>query len=434
MLIRFGVSNHYSYKEYQQFSMVASSTLKSDTVYHLPVKGLDDPLLPIAIIYGANASGKTNLLESWNIFVNVIINSYRASNEQDGIEREYFRLDEGMVNSPSRFDCDAMIGGIRHHYGFKINNHRVLEEWLYVYPEGRKQVWFHRNHSNSPEYYFGPHLKGKKQTLAEFTSKNSLFISVAASNAHPQLSLVRNYFRDQCIMLRSTSLSNISQLRNVEKLDSGEYCQRLVNFLVEGDIGIAEIKFEELPVSKEVSDNIIEQISGHIRDTSDTNLHVSNTIEVRQKVLRIGHRDINNNLVFFDPDLESKGTLALLRLAEAVFAVLDKGGTLWIDELSAHLHPILVDKIVSLFGSPETNPNQAQLICITHDTHLLTLPVIHRDQIWFTEKDTHGASRLFPLTDFHVRSRDNIQKDYLRGVYGGIPYLGTPGLLLGKDF
>jgi AAA15 family ATPase/GTPase len=403
MLIRFGVSNHLSFRDYHQFSMVASSTLKEESAYRLQVDGLDDPLLPIAIIFGANASGKTNLLASWDNFIAIILHSHRTANQKKDINREYFRLDEEMLHQPTRFDCDVMIGGVRHHYGFMINNKMVLEEWLYVYPGSRRQVWYHRKQGESPEFYFGPHLKGKKQTLAEFTSPNNLFISIAASNAHPQLSNIRDYFRDNYITLYSTHLNNPLQFRPGH-WESDESRHRLVHFLAEGDTGVVDMIFEDVTTQQDIV-----------------------------KTFKLGHRDKNNNIIYFKPGLESKGTLALMQIAEALFTVLDKGGTLWIDELSAHLHPTLVHGIISLFGNPETNPKQAQLICITHDAILLNSPVIHRDQVWFTEKGKDGASRLFPLSDFQVRSRDNVQKEYLRGVYGGVPYLGTPGRLLGQD-
>ncbi|WP_193771182.1 AAA family ATPase [Candidatus Magnetaquicoccus inordinatus] len=435
MLIRFGVGNLFSFKEYQQFSMVASSTLKEESAYRFHVNGLGHSLLPIAIIFGANASGKTNLLASWKYFINAIVKSHHISNKQGNISRKFFRLDEKMVDYPTHLDCDVIIDGVRYHYGFTHNNYRILEEWLFAYPDGRKQVWFHRKHGENNEYYFGPNLKGKKQTLAEFTAHNNLFLSIAASNSHSQLAIVRNYFRDYYILLYSTNLGNISQWRNLAQFENEAFRQRIVKFLSEGDIGIAEISMEDAPIPKDISESIVKLISDRI-GTANSDMDIQQKILnqlPKQITFSLGHLDLNNKIVFFDPSLESKGTLALLRLAEAIFAVLDKGGTLWIDELSAHLHPLLVDKIISLFGSPETNPKQAQLICITHDTHLLTLPVIHRDQIWFTEKDEHGATRLYPLTDYQVRSRDNVQKEYLRGVFGGIPYLGAPGRLLGKE-
>lgn len=128
---------------------------------------------------------------------------------------------------------------------------------------------------------------------------------------------------------------------------------------------------------------------------------------------------------------ESRGTLRLLRLLGPILDALDHGRTVVVDELDASMHPLLSAKILALFNSREANPRGAQLICTTHDTNLLSRDCLRRDQIWFTEKDSEGATHLFPLTDIRTRSTDNIEKGYLQGRFGAIPFLGNLGDFLG---
>ncbi|MBF0460974.1 MAG: ATP-binding protein [Magnetococcales bacterium] len=400
MLMRFGVANHLSIKAYQEFSMMASS-LKDPGSYLL--QGVDKPVLPIGVIYGANASGKSNILQAWSFFCHTILASNTTSSNRKTTGQRPFLLDPEMTNSPSRFDCDIIIRGKRHHYGFIINNERVMEEWLYVYPEHRRQVWFHRNHEENSEYFFGPHLKGRKQVLSEFTAPNSLFLSTAATNQHEQLSPIRNYFRDSQRHLFSTVPSNALQPLPRGDIENDERRQRIVNLLAEGDTGVIDIKVEDI-------------FTGGF------------FIEI----LKLGHRGKSGQTFFLDLQNESLGTRSLLEIQGPVFDALDRGGVLWIDELSANMHPLLASRIVALFGSQEANPNGAQLVCTTHNTHLLNEGLLRRDQIWFTEKDSEGATELYPLADYHIRGGENFERDYLQGRYGAIPYLGSLERLFGR--
>lgn len=428
MLMRFGVENHLSIKEYQEFSMVASS-LKDPASYLISVPGIEKSILPIGVIYGANASGKSNVLAAWSFFRVIILESHGASSRQPGIPREPFRLDPETANTPSRFDCDVIIAGKRHHYGFVLDNDRVLEEWLYVYPEGRRQIWFHRSHENQPEFSFGTNLKGKKQTLSEFTAPNSLFLSTAASNKHEQLTPIRNYFRNNQRIIFSTLPSNHSPPLSKEDVENSARRQRMVNFLAEGDTGIIDIKLESSAIPEKVLTMRKEFIAVFEKYSDEP---VKEWNPSTEEEIQLGHRGKSGQKIFLDMEDESLGTLSLLTIMGPVFDALDQGGTLWVDELSANMHPLLARQIVALFGSQEANPHGAQLICATHDTHLLHEELLRRDQIWFTEKDLEGATKLYPLTDYHVRSGGNLAKEYLQGRYGAIPYLGSLERLLGR--
>ncbi|MEO5350272.1 MAG: ATP-binding protein [Magnetococcus sp. YQC-3] len=403
---------------------MVASRLKDPASHLIQGHGVNNSILPIAVIYGANASGKSNFLEAWSFFRHAILNSHRVSGDHAEIPRQPFRLDPEMADSPSRFDCDVIIQGKRHHYGFVVNNERIMEEWLYVFPEGRRQIWFHRNHENQPEFSFGANLKGKKQVLSEFTAPNSLFLTTAATNQHEQLMLVRNYFRDNQHILSFALPENPSQLLPRKHLENDAKRQRIVHFLAQGDTGIIDLHLKTVPIPEKVREQLRKEMEKLPGNTTQD-------IPKELEELELGHRGKFEQPIFLDLHLESQGTLSLLHIMGPILDALDRGSTLWIDELSANIHPLLARKIVALFGSPATNPKGAQLICATHDTHLLSGTLLRRDQIWFTEKDQEGATHLYPLTDYHVRAGENLERDYLQGRFGAIPHLGSLEQLLG---
>jgi AAA15 family ATPase/GTPase len=417
MLLRFGVSNYRSISDYQEL-LLAASPIKEHQVYVISVNGLDSKILPAIGIYGANASGKSNVLQAFAFMRLMLLKSHANGSATGGIARIPFQLDPEVLKQPSHFDCDVLIDNVRYHYGFVVDDDRVREEWLYAYPSKHRQVWFHRKYNEEPSFYFGKFLKGKNKTIEALTRDNSLFLSAAAQNNHKQLSKIYRYFEEN-YFFRLNAEHGFEHLETAY-LDKGMIKTRIIEFLKRADTGIVEAQVEKREgtvTDKSIIENIRTALGSENASVNDT--------------LRFGHQSLGFNSIFLKLGDESRGTLQLLTLLGPLFEALESGKVIIIDELDTSLHSLLSLQLLKLFNSPSSNKGGAQLIFTTHDTNLLGGEGLLCSQIWLTEKDKKGATHLYPLTDIRTRHTDNFETGYLQGYFGGIPFLG--GLDVLKD-
>jgi len=426
MLIRFGVSNFRSICEYQELSLVASNIKEHDDSL-INIDGINERFLPLAGIYGPNASGKTNILGALHFFRNGILHSHSRPDPAARIQRSPFALNEESSQIPTSMDCDFIYNNVRYHYGFRINNHEVEEEWLYAYPTQRKQVWFHRNIKEEQEFYFGSFLKGKNKLISSVTRKDSLFLSSAAQNNHEQLGQIYTFFKEK-FDFRLTE-------KDVARVDIASYFEDkdenydILRYISEADIGISTYKISDSDDSteNELFEDLKEAITG-IQEKHSVNIDFQ---DAKKKKIKFGHKNENGEPVYFNLFRESRGTLYLVTLLGPIFDALRNGKTLIIDEFDNSLHPAVSKKLIALFTSPKSNPNKAQLIFTSHDTSLMTVEIMRRDEVWLTEKNRKGATCLYPLTDIKTRSSDNLERGYLQGRYGAIPVLSNLDSLFG---
>jgi AAA15 family ATPase/GTPase len=418
MLIRFAVENHLSIRERQELSLVASPLKDKgadliDTVY----EGVH--FLPAALLYGGNASGKSNFISAINYVKYLVRFSHERGRPEGGIPRSPFLLDEDSRKAPSTFDLEFIVGGTRFNYGFSVNNISFSGEWLYAFPSRKKQTWYIRD-DDRKHIYFGKQLRGASKVIESLTRSNSLFLSVAAQNAHKQLMPIYTFFQN----IHFNSGTENSAGDAFTTFARGEIDRRIVSFLAHADIGIVDYKFEDR-LSDSDSSAIINEIFDVLKkhyNSSDLNFNV-NDLAIKQ--ISLGHRTEEGSHRFLELRMESSGTLRLLILLKNIFVALDQGSVAIIDELDASLHTLLSERIITLFNSKKMNPRGAQLIATTHDTNLLRGNVLRRDQIWFVEKNKNGATVIYPLTDIKTRNSDNIEKGYLQGRFGAIPF-GSP--------
>lgn len=406
MLIRFSVSNFRSLRDEQELSMVAAFRDGRDDLVSL--ESLDADLLRVAGIYGANAAGKSNVLDALQFMRDAILESHRTWPPEGPIPREPFLLDRKSVGAPSSFEADFLLGGVRFQYGFKLDSERVLEEWLFSYPNKRRQIWFTREAHAAEPFSFGRQLKGRNRTIEGLTRANSLFLSAAAGNAHEALLDVYSWFSSN-LVFGGPSRQGRWALSTVRMLESKPH--EVVEFLRAADLGINNIELREKPLG----------------DRKARRLE-NNWAEGANRVLEFQHQT-KGDPVSLALSEESRGTQAWFSLAGPVLGILDRGGVLCIDELDSSLHPLLAFELIRLFQDPQRNPKNAQLIFNTHDTNLLgspsETPLLYRDQIWFVEKDDEGATHLYPLTDFKPRKFENLERGYLQGRYGAIPFINS---------
>jgi uncharacterized protein len=427
MLIEFRVENHRSLRDEQVLTMEAGRLGDEDDLRPRRVSGYAECLLPVAVLYGANASGKSNVLAALAYMRDVVVMSHSIWSPNQGVPRDPFAWGPKR-DEPSLFEASFLAGDVRYQYGFIATDERFLEEWLHAWPKGKKQAWFERE---GDAFKFGEHLKGENKLIEGVTRDNALFLSAAAQHRHPQLTPIFSWFRAiEAVNLPAgqqfltPGLSPDFRLRSRIGGEQGAWLQKLSA----GGDGGEPLLDRIQPLLRNADLGIVDLALG--KEDTDALGRVS-----RSRGILLKHEGPYQD-AWLPLGEESRGTQALFRLAVPLLFALDEGGILLVDELEASLHPLLAQQIVRQFHEPATNPRNAQLIFTTQDTNLLGTmmdgPALRRDQMWFTEKDAEGATTLYPLTDFKPRKAENIERGYLQGRYGAIPFLGDFHLVGGS--
>lgn len=372
-------------------------------------------LLRSAAIYGANASGKSNLLSAVAAMREIVMHSAASKQRGDSISVTPFLLDDATEDQPSEFEIIFIKDSVRYQYGFAATKERIYGEWLFAYPHGRPQRWFVRSWDAKKQKYeweLGGNLQGEKQTWLKSTRNNALFLSTAVLLNSEQLQPLYDWFSDT---LRIINLGGINPGYSARLCGDGKK-EDILKFLIAADIGINDISIEEKnfdpsDLPSEMPEPMREAIAKEMKDKQLVEIKTIHETETGKKVV-------------FDFDEESDGTQKLFSFAGPFLDTLKEGRVLFIDELHDNLHPSLVKYLVGLFHNPDINVNNAQLIFTTHETSVLSQEVFRRDQIWFCEKDDGQSTHLYPLTDFKPRKgRENLELAYLSGRYGALPYI-----------
>ncbi len=421
MLLRFAVRNFRSFRDEQEVSLVASAIKElPDAVVRFD--GLAVGVLRVLALYGANASGKTNLIRAMSFMRSAVGASQRRWAPDAGVPREPFLLDQTSSSKPSSFETDLLIAGVRYTYGFELDSKRVLGEWLYAYPNGKRQTWFERSADVDAPIKFGKNLSGENRAIESLTRTNSLFLSAAAQNGHQQLLPVYKWFAGTLEIVTTASRQAL-WMSTAQLYEEGEHRAALVSLLSAADLGIVDVEITK----EEVDEKLQSAIKSLITSISDAETgSLEDTRLPPMPRIRLKHESGDGSegvsLSFAD---ESDGTRALFAIFGPVMRVLASGGALFIDELDASLHPNLAIRLVRMFNESVTNPRNAQLIFNTHDTNLLDGKVLRRDQVWFAEKEKSGATQLYPLSDFQPRKGENLERGYLQGRFGAVPFMGA---------
>lgn len=414
MLIEFRTQNFRSLRDEQVLSLVASSD-KTLLDTHTQATGLTAAphLLKSAVIYGANASGKSNLIKALQYMQRVVLESPALQPGQAFEQLQPFRLDAASARQPTRFEVTFVLAGVRHQYGFSMTAQRIVSEQLLVYKAFKPQRWFERRFdeaSGKDVYTFGPGLKGAKNLWEGATRPNALFLSVAAQLNSEALHPVFNWFANGLVIVNEHA--PLSPQFSVQMLKEEPQRKAICEFLRAADTSIADI---EVGTRQALVRSIRLDMATGKREESAREQEVE---EVRF------HHVTDQGKAVFDLMDESSGTRNLLFLTGPMLDILHKGLTLLVDELDNSLHTLLVQSLVRLFHRPEVNTGGAQLVFTTHDTSLLdAYGLFRRDQIWFVEKHPDQSSLLYPLLDFSPRKNEALERGYLQGRYGGLPLL-----------
>lgn len=420
MLVNFTVENYRSFKEERTFSMEACSIKEhKESVIS---KGKYN-LLPLAILYGANSSGKSNLIQAIATMWRIIMGSVRL-NEGDTLPYDPFALDENSDSLPTSFEMQFIIDEALYRYGFEYNETEIISEWLYEKRFGEREYELFVRSRDRIEVSSKRFPEGKEKE--NLTNSNRLFLSLVAQLKGEKSKSIIAWFR-KCNVLSGIDgegYKNFIIKMFLEHLDGADEAQEFFNTL---QLGFSRFSVERSDIPKEALDKAPESIKAELEQALAEGKVVESITTHKiydESGLVIGKRD------FYKDQMESEGTKKVIEISGPIFTVLREGETLIIDELDAKLHPLLTRNIVLLFMDPEKNKNGAQLIFATHDTNLLDLEIIRRDQIWFAEKDKVESTDIYSLVEFKdedgkkVRNDRDIKRDYIRGRYGAIPFIG----------
>ena len=415
MLIEFRVKNFRSLRGEQALSLVASKdkTLLASNTQETGIKAAPT-LLRSAVVYGANASGKSNLIKALQYMRGVVTESATVIQPGQTFSVQPFRLDAGSADKPTEFEITFIVDRVRYQYGFAMTSQRIVSEHLLVYKAFKPQRWFERHfdtETGKEVFEFGSGLKGPKNVWEGATRANSLFLSMAVQLNSELLRPVFDWFANRLVIFNEASPLAPQLSMQMLKLDGKR--KEICDFLKAADISITDI------------DLVTRKIVGHgIKIDLATGNREAGPVENEVNELKFHHVTENGKAVF-DLNDESSGTRNLLFLTGPVLDILNKGLTLVIDELDTSLHTLLVRELVRLFHRPEVNTGGAQLIFTTHDTSLLdAYGLFRRDQVWFVEKKKDQSSGLYSLVEFSPRKNEALERGYLQGRYGSVPLLG----------
>jgi predicted ATPase len=422
MLLAFRAENVRSFRDGLELSLLATALAEKGVPHEVPwrVGGRPIRVLPAAGVFGANASGKSNLLRVIADMRDLVLGSFRHADPGGGIPRAAFRLDPSRTSTPSRFEVDLVLSGIRHEYGFVIDDERVLEEWAYRYPRGKAALLFRRERDSVA---LGERNRVKGRAVVEILRPNSLLLSAAAAANHPDLLPLHQWF-GRNLLLAEAGSRPYRWAFTAELLRQEDRRAQVLAMLRAADLGVTDARVRELdPQLVERLRRALPILQGR-EDEPDSADAGSDLVEPN---VVLSHRGVGAD-VDFDSAEESLGTLVWLGLAGPVIEALAHGSVLLVDEIEASLHPALVEQLVRLFQDQKSNPNGAQLVFNSHEATLLGDSagerILGRDQVWFTEKAHDGVTRLYSLADLSPRGDEAIGRRYLAGRYGAVPILG----------
>jgi AAA15 family ATPase/GTPase len=420
MLVEFSVENYRSFRDKVTLSMLATAddSLPENVTSPAGLEG--QRLIRSAVVYGANASGKSNLLMAMEFLRNLVLVSHTHQKGQK-LNFTPFKMDQGSISRPSRFEIVFIKEKIRYSYGVSLNADRIVDEHLYFYPKGRRSLIFLRKDT---EHYTFNRDKVKQKFISESTLGNVLYLSRATQLKYQGTAAAFDWFKDilRTVLRIDDSPFEHFSIRLVHK--NQRMKSAILKALAEADVGIDDITAVVREMSVEdVTRRMPPEMRRLVLDTYRPDLGPIE--EFRVTTIHKAHtKGGKETKVPFQLSEESEGTRRLFMLMGLWLDALEHGRVLIIDELDVKLHILLNELLVRLFHDATQNRRDAQLIFATHNTNLLNQDLFRRDQIWFTERNPNtGSSDLFSVVEFSPRKDKDLQKGYLAGRYGALPFI-----------
>lgn len=430
MIIQFSVSNYRCFRGFQTLNLTATAdTSLPDNCISKALPGLTGKRwLKGVSIYGANASGKSTVLDALSALTNLVLSSAKVTDAKEPVQHiEPFSLSPDDLTVPTAFGLVFVAEGIRYEYRVAATQERIWHESLRAFRSAREQVWYSRDWDpKTSAYSWTPDRPSgfrRDPQLEGYTLRNMLFLSKAVANNREELEPVYGWFKEKLHFLdlgANRGFSHSFTLKQIE--EQAEHAKRIIDLLRHADIGVSGASVvEDRPDNEKLEMNINSAPEG-----------VREMLRKRKWLLpELTHQGTDDSNIPLPWNRESAGTQRLFALAGPWLDILKRGLVVCVDELETSMHPLMVRELMRLFMSEQENTNGAQLIFTTHNPLLLDTTLIRRDQVWFTDKDESGTAHLYPLTDYSPRKEESLVRGYLSGRYGAVPFI--PSGLLGKS-
>lgn len=427
MLIEFSVDNYKSIKEKVTLSMVASNYYKNleNNLIYLDKKK-NEKLLRSSVIFGANASGKTNVIHALNVLRNLIVESHK-NQKGDKLFYRPFKLDDKYLEKPTKFEIIFIQKGIKYKYFLSYNGEKIIEEKLYYFPKNRISVIFERTYTDKFDFSKD---KAKQKFIAERTLNNVLYLSNATKEKYELTTDAFDWFKEKLLTIGPADHPSLIDY-TVGLINSDDLIKkRIMDAIKESDFGIKDISSETKKL-KIPMDGLSDKMKNAVKIIINEMENKSNGKfgeQIEATLINTYHKGISNDgkekNVKFDLDEESEGTERMFSLIGNWIEALVMGKVIIADELDTKLHHYLQTFLIRKFNNTKTNLNNGQLIFTSHNFLLLDQELFRRDQIWFTDKNHKiGSTDLYSLTEFSERNDKDILKAYMSGRYGGIPFI-----------
>lgn len=447
MLIRFTVENFLSFKDREIFSLIPGrGTLKS---HHKSKAIKGTTALKTAVVYGANASGKSNLMKAIAFGKEFVLKGNRT---EQPIKFNSFILDKELLGQNSRIEYEIQHKNKNYAYGFVFNSKEIIEEWLYEISKKSEKKIFTRDKNRRKEFDLEAILnKNKKSEEKQFlkftakgTQKNQLFLSEIrtrkvkenVSNIDDLINVI-DWFQNALTVIYPDSKNVGKKFELLEDTDLKKVFTEMLGYF---DTGIDGIEFKEVDIDKiDIPSEILKDIKNDLlgEKSEKTNAFISNLQDdkyyvisllkngvLKAQLLKTKHKVIGGGYELFDLRDESNGTRRIMDLIPLIIDFFKGDNVFVIDEMERSLHPNLIYDLFDFFLSKCKNIN-SQIIVASHESTLLTQKLLRKDEIWFVVKDKSGASRLHSLEDYSIRFDKEVRRDYLLGRYRGVPQFGN---------
>jgi uncharacterized protein len=427
MLLQFSVSNYRCFRQLQTLNLAASNQDKS-----LPNNCILTDLPGLAgkrwtkgaALYGANASGKSTIINALKALADLVNNSAKTTDPKEPIRQiDAFALAPEQPETPTAFALSFSTEGVRYEYRVAATRKQIRHESLRAFPNKKEQLWFNREwNAETASYEWSPDRPSGFQRdlqLEGYTLPNMLFLSKAVASNRPELGPIFEWFKEKLNFLDLGASHPFDSKTTLEQVKAkSPIYERIIEFIQNADIGVTGAQV----IDKSASDPLFFE-----RPTFDELLHL---VARDPHEPSLQHRAKGGLSVPLPWESESAGTQRLFGLAGLWLRILKNGQTVCVDELETSLHPLMARELLRLFFSAEENPKGAQILFTTHNPLLLDPTLLRRDQVWFTDKGNDGEAHLYPLTDYQPRKGESLVRGYMSGRYGAVPFV--PAGLLGS--
>ncbi len=432
MLLQFSFSNFKAFRGKQTLNLVAGNRDKSlpENCIEPNLPGLDGKLRRWnkgTAIYGANASGKSTVLDALEAFAELVRGSAKITDPKEPIVQiDPFALDPFAATEPTAFIVSFIQEGVRYEYRVAATRERIWHESIRAFPVAQEQVWFTRDWSESEkDHVYGPKTSkafARDPILEKRTLPNALHLTKLVSENNKQVEPVFRWFKERLHFLDLSTRNRFGSAFTMQQIaEKTPLMARILELLSLADIGVTGASVQEGAYSEAEIQRFMSMVPEAQRD------ELKKAKWIRPELL---HRAPGGTSLPLKWDSESAGTHRLFALAGPWLDILEKGYVVCIDELETSMHPLMVRELLRLFFSEKENPNRAQILFSTHNPLLLDPTLIRRDQVWFTEKNDEGAAHLYPLSEYEPRQGESLVRGYMAGRYGAVPFI--PGGLLGS--